>query len=199
MSMADVELTSCNNSTVDIMDQNMDEIENCCLLGVQRFKGLLVKRYHYLKQTYIMFAVQMVIPLILFSIVLLIDQFLRSSLYYDQPFELEYNNMYRNEEAMSYFQHNNETTFPEYYTKAANEYGIKVDELDLKQDFNRKILDKIQEIGTSDYVQRLLIGAGEEPIELGELVNDLTNISSRRKNFDVWYNNEVLHSLPISM
>lgn len=221
--LVDVELNSCNESTMDI-NPDTDEIENCCLLSLQRFKGLIIKRYHYLRQTYLMLLIQLFIPLFVFSIIILVDQFLRTSLSYDQPFELNYNILYKHKDALSFFQHNNQSTIAEQYIDNSKFYGIEIEEIDLNQNMNLIILDKIKEIGMNGYLKNLLVSATELPAEkYDELLNlietlnlnvtdindlnldnlnlnlngELLNVS--RKNFDVWFNNEVLHSLPISI
>ena len=86
--LMDVDLNSCNDSTVEFIDSSAEEIRNYFSLGLHRFKGLLIKRYHYLKQSYLMFIVQLIIPLLVFAIILGVDRFLRSRLHFGQPFNL---------------------------------------------------------------------------------------------------------------
>lgn len=191
-SLLDVDLNSYDESTMDI-NSNFDEIENCFLLGLQRLKGLIIKRLHYLRQTYIMFLIQLFIPLLVFSIILYVDKFLRSRLHFDRPFDLDYNLMYENDKATAYFQYNkNEPEFLSSYIDAAKEDRIQVENVSSELNLNRVILNKVDEIGISSYVQRIIIGSSEES-------NAIEPRNHTQKSFDVWFNNEVLHGLPMSV
>ena len=203
--LMDVDLSSCNDSTVEFIDSGADEIRNWFLLGLHRLKGLLIKRYHYLKQTYLMFVVQLLIPLLVFAIILSVDQFLRSRLHIDQPFILDYETMYRRPgTAFAYFQHNNSLSILDQYRATARAHGITVNEMGLRENMSENILDKVREIGMNGFLKDLLISATEVPVENEdnddlELVLNGENVTITRKSFNVWYNNEVLHSLPISI
>lgn len=190
--LMDIDLNSCNDSTVEFIDSSSEEIRNWFLLSLHRFKGLLIKRYHYLKQSYLMFVVQLLIPLLVFAIILYVDRFLRSRLHFDQPFDLDYKTMYAHASAFAYFQHNNRsTTIVEGYSERAKAHGIAVNEIDLSLNMSETILDKVKEIGMNGFLKDLLISGTEVPFESIEnddmnLVLNGQNVNVSRKSFDVW-------------
>lgn len=139
--------------------------------------GLLMKRFHFAKRYWPMMAFQLIVPGALFVVALLTDYAIRNSIVGEtNNLNLDLQELYGNTNG---FFKSFDTEFSETYRSTATKHGMNTSLI--SGDPNDWAL---QNAGDLEYYTRhYLIG--------GALTDSV--------NAEIWYNNEALHSLPISI
>ena len=150
-------------------------------LVCHQFIGLLFKRFHYAKRYWTMMVFQILVPAALFVVALLLNNSIRSSnIGKTKNLVLDIKELYGNTNGFS--KTTNSKDIENFYVKNAKTHGMNVERLG-DRDPNEWALSHAHDL--DDYTEHYLIGA----------VFDQNGTI----NAEVWYNNEALHSLPISI
>ena len=148
-------------------------------LMLSHLVGLLMKRFHFAKRYWPMMTFQLIVPGALFVVALLTDYAIRRSIVGEtKNLNLNLQELYGNTEG---FFESTDAKFAETYRSNADKYGMNT--TFITTDPNEWALENAKDL--ENYIKHYLVGAvvsGDDSL-----------------NAQVWYNNEALHSMPISI
>ncbi|RWS10623.1 ATP-binding cassette sub-family A member 1-like protein [Dinothrombium tinctorium] len=178
------------DSIIGLSDNSMQKLSGFMLI-IQQLKGLLLKRFNFTKRYLPMFIFQLIIPTAIFYLVLYADNRSRETSK-ESSKQINFNLktlyglttvIYQSEKSEPNF-----ADLAEYYSRVAKNEGATVLQIPPSTDLRDFLLNKSDDMTLNEYIKSFIVGASVEP-----------DSSSSSFVYNVFFNNEALHSFPISL
>ncbi|RWS12259.1 ATP-binding cassette sub-family A member 1-like protein [Dinothrombium tinctorium] len=156
-------------------------------LILQQLKALLLKRVNFSKRYLPMFIFQLIIPLLLFCFALYMDNNLSKSSKTSSPLRFDLYGMYGS--TKTFYQSYTDTdddNFRKYYIYEAKRSNAFVENISSSVNVQEHFFKILKNLSPNEYIKSYIVGASIE-----------SDQSSRAYN--VYFNIDALHSLPISI
>ncbi|CAG2116416.1 unnamed protein product, partial [Medioppia subpectinata] len=163
-------------------------------LKAQQFWALLLKRFHYAKRYWPMIVLQTVLPAILFMCILLLDQSLKKSTVQTSTKNLELNLKSIYGQTEGFIQSSSAAFKPltDKYIQVSKTQDMTATEI--TENPNTWALSGNRGDDISKYINTYLVGA-----QINDTADDTTNTGEPELILKPWYNQEAIHSLPVSI
>ncbi|RWS30311.1 ATP-binding cassette sub-family A member 1-like protein [Leptotrombidium deliense] len=161
-------------------------------LFLQQVKGLFIKRYHFSRRYLPMIIFQVIIPALIFMLILYLDTRLKSRK--DESTKMKFNlyDLYGSTIAFDKTEGKFDLkNLSDYYSLVAKNEEAKTFQLSEPTDIDAFLINKTEEMSVNEYIRTYLVGTS--------FLKLATKGSGFRYYYKAWYNNEALHSFPISL